>query len=73
MTCAHGWPGTDCGQAHPWITSPTPVAGTGRWYHAGCMGRVYFDLSGGFCQRCGAEGLDHEDPAEVVQEVGSDE
>jgi hypothetical protein len=26
-TCAHGWPGKDCGQAHPYITDPGVIPG----------------------------------------------
>ena len=26
-TCPHGWPGTSCGQAHPYMTDPSHVPG----------------------------------------------
>ena len=31
------------------------------WVHKTCDGLVFFDLSGGFCQRCHAENLDPTD------------
>ncbi len=32
-----------------------------RWLHRGCDGRVFWDMSGGFCERCEAENLDEAD------------
>ena len=41
--------------------STTEQAGTGRYFHKGCGGVTIWDLSGGFCTACHAEGLDMED------------
>jgi hypothetical protein len=32
--------------------------------HKGCGGATVWDLSGGYCPRCGTEGLERDDPPE---------
>ena len=35
------------------------------WVHNECGGRVFWDMSGGFCARCEEEGLDQEDTEQM--------
>ena len=44
------------------MTTETPQeAGQARYVHKDCGGVTIWDLSGGFCTACHAEGLDAED------------
>ena len=38
------------------------------WTHRDCGGRVFWDMSGGFCANCEEEGLDVEDVEEIPLE-----
>ena len=39
------------------------------YVHNDCGGRIFWDMSGGFCERCEEEGLDqHEDTTAVSSE-----
>ena len=41
--------------------STTEQDGQAHYAHKGCEGVTIWDLSGGFCVKCHAEGLDMED------------
>lgn len=41
--------------------STTEPAGPAHYVHKGCEGVTIWDLSGGFCVKCHAEGLDADD------------
>ena len=44
------------------------TTGEARYIHKDCEGVILWDLSGGFCLKCHAEGLD-EDDVEFVRNV----